>query len=347
MKKSTLETLHEQLFTETDGIKFSKLKDKLIKKYGESNREEVLDILTQYVRSGKILHWREFLMSDIAELVKRNEEKYRDFFEWTLNHKKFAYWGVEGLLKTTGKEAYSHMVAVISSGSYAIETRAKAIKEISNFSNQKFDRDLPRDPGYWKLRDLRIEEILEWQRDGYKDGTGYVAPPIHPSLIDPKTDLEKVVAEIDKQLQIERKKNQDLSSPSNWLSVAEESHMSEIKKKWTLPSNYLTFLERYSPIKVSISKKRYFQGLSLYGASDLIKAQAGYSYHATTRKKIKEWPSNLVVIADAGGDPFCIDISQIKNQDAPIFRSEHGMGHWEFVLYAKSFLDFLKNVAKK
>ncbi|SDH58353.1 hypothetical protein [Myroides phaeus] len=53
------------------------------------------------------------------------------------------------------------------------------------------------------------------------------------------------------------------------------------------------------------------------------------------------------IIADAGADPYCIDINQITDQDAPIYTSMHGTGQWEFELYADSFLSFLKEIAGK
>ena len=120
-----------------------------------------------------------------------------------------------------------------------------------------------------------------------------------------------------------------------------------IREKWKLPENYLLFLKNYSPIQVFIDNKKYFQGLHLYGASELIKRQEGYSFNPLTNKSIDEWPMNFVVIADAGADPYCIDINQIKENDAPIYTSMHGNGEWEFELYADSFLTFLKEIAGK
>ena len=85
--------------------------------------------------------------------------------------------------------------------------------------------------------------------------------------------------------------------------------------------------------------------MHLYGASELIKRQEGYSFNPVTNKTIDEWPTNFVVIADAGADPYCIDINQIKENDSPIYTSMHGNGEWEFELYADSFLTFLKEIA--
>ena len=45
MAVSPLAALHRKLFDETDGVKFSKLKDRLLKKHAGDDRLAVLDIL--------------------------------------------------------------------------------------------------------------------------------------------------------------------------------------------------------------------------------------------------------------------------------------------------------------
>ncbi len=146
---------------------------------------------------------------------------------------------------------------------------------------------------------------------------------------------------------MQRTKNQDLSNPTNWLVIADETDILDIEKKWKLPENYLLFLKNYSPLNVYIDSKKYFQGLRLYGASELLKRQGGYSFNPIINQTIDEWPKNFVVIADAGADPYCIDINQLKDNDAPVYTSIHGTGNWEFELYADSFLNFLKEIAGK
>ena len=340
----TIKQLEEKLFNESDGTKFSKMKDKLIKLFCESDREKVLEILTQYSKNGKMLHWRAFLLIDIIKLVNEGETGYIDFFEWTITQPKLAYWGIDGLLKTKGKKAYPSLIELVQNEKNSIETRAKAIKSISVYSKQLFDRDLPEDPGYWKVENLRIQELLDWQKHGYKDGIGYAEPQIHPTLKNPQSELEKAVAKLDKELECERKRRQDLSNPSNWLAIADSAKIDEIERKWKLPEIYLTFLKYYSPIDVFIDNGKFFQGLNLYGANELIESQGGYSFNSLTGEVIEDWPLNFVVIADAGADPYCIDIGNIKDNDAPIYTSWHGEGEWEFEKYADSFIEFLKDI---
>ncbi|OOG19355.1 hypothetical protein BWD42_05320 [Sphingobacterium sp. CZ-UAM] len=347
MTDKNLQKLRQQIVDETDGGKFSKLTEKLLKKYSSTDREYVLNILTEYARNGQILHWRNFLMTDIIKLVNEDEANYADFFEWCITQPELTYWGIDGLLKTSGKQSYPALIEILKNESINTSIRAKAIKSISLFSRQAFDRELPKDPGYWKVADLRIEEIEIWQKNGFQDGDGYPKPKTHNSLENPKTELEKIASKLNRKLQAQRAKNPDLSNPTNWLVVADKTDILNIEKKWKLPENYLLFLKNYSPLNVFIDSKKYFQGLHLYGASELITRQEGYSFNPVTNKSIADWPKNFVVIADAGADPYCIDINEITENDAPIYTSIHGSGEWEFELYADNFLTFLKEIAEK
>jgi hypothetical protein len=347
MTDKNLQKLRQQIVDETDGGKFSKLIEKLLKKYASTDREYVLEILTDYARNGQIFHWRNFLLNDIIELVNEGEANYAEFFEWCVTQLELTYWGIDGLLKTNGRKSFSALIEILKNESLKTSIRAKAIKSISVFSKQPFDRELPKDPGHWKVEDLRIEEIETWQKNGFQDGEGYTQPKTHISLENPKTELEKIASKLNKKLEAQRTKNQDLSNPANWLTIADETDILNIEKRWKLPENYLLFLKNYSPLKVFIDSRKYFQGLHLYGASDLIKRQEGYSFNPVTNKTIDEWPENFVVVADAGADPYCIDINQIKENDAPIYTSIHGNGEWKFELYADSFLTFLKEIARR
>jgi SMI1 / KNR4 family (SUKH-1) len=347
MIDNNLDKLKKQIINETNGIKFHKLLQKLLKIYSLTDREDVLQILTEYSKNGKILHWRNFILPDIVKLVNEEEDKYTNFFEWCVTLPELIYWGIDGLLKTKGKKAFVTLIDLAKNENLKVSIRAKSIKSISLYSKQLFDRNLPKDPGYWELEDLRIGEVERWQKNGYQEGQGYSKPETHVSLENPKTEFEKIVSKLNKKLEAKRSKSQDLSNPTNWLIIAKEKDILRIEKKWRLPKNYLLFLRNYSPLNVFIDSKKYFQGLHLYGAPDLIKRQDGYSFNSITNKTIDDWPKNLVVIADAGADPYCIDINKIKNNDAPIYTSIHGEGEWDFKLYANSFQTFLKEIAGK
>ncbi len=135
---------------------------------------------------------------------------------------------------------------------------------------------------------------------------------------------------LEKKLAASRKKEQDLAQPSNWLTIASAADMAGIAQRWALPEHYRRFLACHSPLRVLIDSQQYFQGLSLYGAAGLIKAQHGYAWNPVSGETIAGWPEQYLVIADAGADPYCLDLGAIADGDAPVYHAEHGMGAWCF-----------------
>lgn len=344
MADKTITTAAQQLFAEKDGSKFSLQKDKLIKNFAGKDRHAVINILIQYSREGALLHWRNFLLTDIIRLAAPGEKAYSSFFEWTLTVPELSYWGVEGLLKTSGREAYAQLVELAANPGTAIAVRANAIKRLSQYSRQLFDRELPSDPGYWKPEQLRMNELLAWQQAGYPDGTGYPSPQVHPSLLHPGTPFEKLIAKLDKQLEKSRRKNKDQANPRNWLVMADEKDMDKISAAWQLPAIYAQFLRQYSPLKVVVAGHGFIEGLHLYGATELLQRQEGYSFNAVTQQVLEDWPKHMLVIGDDGADPYCLDLSAVKDGDAPVYTSLHGQGRWEFELYADSFTAFIQRL---
>lgn len=349
-----IEELKMKLFAETDGSKFWNLKSKLIKTYSEQARETVIDILIKYLigcRMGmldiekKVFHLQNDVVSDLVDLIHKGENKYGFFFEWTLTIPDLTYWGIDGLLKAKGNEAYGKLIDLIKEENNALNLRAKAVKSLAVYSKQPFDKGLPEDPGFWEITDFNITTLTEWQQKGYPNGVGYAEPAVHPALVNPVTELEKCASKLDKKLAKARKKEQDLANPSNWLVIANETDIAAIKQKWVLPEIYLLFVKNFSPLNVYIEKKIFNYGLHLYGAKDLIEGQNGYSYNPVTKTKIEEWPSNFLVIGDDGADPYCIETGRSADQEVRVYTCEHGLGTWDFELFADSFLDFLKGLA--
>lgn len=345
--QAKIDKLEKSIIEETDGSKLHRLIKALIKLSDESTRERILEILIHYRREGKVLHFRNFILADIVKLVEEREDKYGEFFASSLTQPTLAYWSVDGLLKTRGEAAYPVLVAMISNEETELSVKAKAIKEMSLCSGQDFDRELPSDPGHWKQEMLRVDEVLKWAGSGYPRGKGYAAPITHPSLAQPKTRLELVAAKLEKKLVKERKKRAtDPTSPTNHLVVAEEQDIQMLEATYHLPQHYLDFLRFYSPLRVwiELSDEDFSAVIHLYGAQELIKNQEGYAYNPVRQEKIEDWPTNLLVIADIGNDPICIDLNAIQDGDAPICFAEHGQGRWDFQPYADSFLDFLEEL---
>jgi hypothetical protein len=256
------------------------------------------------------------------------------------------YWSIDGLLKTKGKKAYSKLVEIIIDDNISLERRWKATKAISIYSKQTFDRKLPLDSREWDINDcIRTNEILDWQKNGYEDGSGYEQPQSHQSLLNPITEFEKLMAKLEKKLLKQRALRQDGANPSNWLVIANEKQLIKIKQKWTLPKVYLDFLENYSPLNVTISNREFYNTFGLYGVDNLIENQDGYSFISTPKyEELNDWPKGFVVIADHGCDPFCINTNVVINGDSPIFTSYHGEGEWDFQLVSRSFTDFIRKI---
>jgi hypothetical protein len=161
-----IQQFEKELFDESDGSRFSRM----IEQFKKEFETETLPVLKRYVREGKIVHWRNFLLPDIIDLIDDNDNTHSEFFEWALTQKELAYWSVDGMLKSAGRNAYGPLTAMAANDSTPLQLRAKIIKSLALHSKQAFDRELPKDPGYWKKEDLRLEELRSWQENGFPKG---------------------------------------------------------------------------------------------------------------------------------------------------------------------------------
>ncbi len=267
-------------------------------------------------------------------------------FQRGLFDPQIRYWSILGYINSAGKGAYEELAKLANDGTIRLAERTQAVKCLATFSRQPFDRRLPSDPGHWKEADLRLSEVLAWADAGYPDGKGFAEPTRHPALDDPKSELEKVVSRLDKKLARKRRERQDLAEPTDWLALADPADIDRIGARWDLPSTYLDFLARFSPIKATIANRRFYNHFQLFGAGELIEAQDGYSYNPVEQQPLEDWPSHLVVVASHGGDPFVLDLSKSDGTDAPVDTAEHGAGVWDFSREADSFTAFLETLAK-
>lgn len=174
---------------------------------------------------------------------------------------------------------------------------------------------------------------------------GYLESIRDEGLLVPKTPFEKVVSRIEHELSKIRNLEQDPTIASNWLIPAASVDINIIKEKWNLPSIYLEFLTRFSPLNVTVCNDEFYNGgLDLFGASELIRGQEGYSVNSHTGQPILDWPAHYIVIAYHAGDPFVLNLSESNGTDAPVDIAEHGLGTWEFTRYADSFCNFLQDL---
>src|SRR5262249_16798035 len=83
--------------------------------------------------------------------------------------------------------------------------------------------------------------------------------------------------------------------------------------------------------------------LSLFAASDLSEAQAGYRWTGAERTPSPAWHPEWVVIGSVFGDPFFVDTS---HRDCPVLFARHGAERWSPVLVAPSMVAFIDGLAR-
>ncbi|HEY7330937.1 MAG TPA: SMI1/KNR4 family protein [Gemmataceae bacterium] len=317
-----------------------------LSKLAQKGNQHAQEALALYVREGRINHMRVYACSCLAESVKEPHVELAALFREGLSVPELRYWSILGYINSAGKDAYEELTKIAGDRLIPLGDRGQAIKCLARFSKRPFDRHLPSDPGHWEETDLRLSEVTTWANEGYPDGQGYSPPSRHTALDQPRTDFEKIVSLLDKKLAKKREKRQDLADPTNWLTVAAPEDIQRLKARWKLPSVYLDFLTRFSPVNVTIENPKLYNHFQLFGAGELIEAQDGYSFDPVEQTPIDDWPPHLVVIASHGGDPFVLDLSKSNGKDAPVDTAEHGMGVWEFSRVADSFQAFLETLAK-
>jgi hypothetical protein len=344
--KPSIKRLRDTLFATNDGEIGCDAINALAKQATKGD-DDAKAALADYTLKGKLEHLRSFACSSLTYVAGVADHELATVFERGLSDRTIRYWSILGYINQLGRTAYNELTKIACDHSLSVEDRAHAVKCLASHSKQPFDRQLPADPGQWKGDDIRIKEIKAWLKSGYPKGKGYPLPTRHPALDNPKTSLEQLVSRLDKLLARQRKRHQDAASPTNWLAVANDGDLKSVRKRWKFPAVYLNFLTRFSPIKVVLESKRFWNGgLELYGAGELIAAQDGYAFNPVKKKLIRGWPNDYVVIANHGGDPFVLDLSSSDGKDAPVLTAEHGAGKWDFELVSESFAEFLKSLAK-
>ncbi|MBI2690057.1 MAG: SMI1/KNR4 family protein [Acidobacteria bacterium] len=337
--------LRDKLLASKDGIETHRLISRVLRAM-DDHVEDVQSILAEYSKDGPLDHCREYAMARLVKIVPRGGSGFRSLFESGLSDPYTAYWSIEGLIRLVGPASYEQLTAFVLDASQKTEHRAKAIREMALDSGQQFIRGLPSDPGYWKIDQMPLLEFQKWAAAGFPKGPGFQEPVRHPNLDAPRSTVDFAASRLESKLAKYRRECQDIAEPSNWLTPASESELASVQARWSLPSNFVEFLSKFSPLRVTIENRRYYQGLCLYGAADLISGQHGYSYNPTTESALPEWPAYYVVIADHAADPLVLDLSGNPTADAPILTAMHGTGTWEFSKEAPSFLALLERLAR-
>jgi len=340
-----IDDLKASLFAATDGSVACDAINSLAKLAKKGNKE-AKEVLAACVSDGSIDFMRKFACARLTETATEADAALATVFSRGLSDEHLRYWSILGLVLSEGKGAYDELIRIAKDTTTPLVERCHAVKCLAQSSKQPFDRHLPSDSDYWKEADLRLDEIVLWRDRGCPDGQGYSEPRRHAALDEPKTPFEEIVSRLDKKLAKQRRACQDPANPTGWLAIASPEDINNIKSRWNLPAVYLDFLTRFSPIKVIIESRRFYNPFQLFGAAELIAAQDGYSYNSIEKKVLEEWPAHLVVIASHGGDPFVLDLSKSDGNDAPVDTAEHGVGVWDFTREADSFSQFLRALAR-
>jgi hypothetical protein len=343
MKK--LDDLKVALFAANDARVACDAINKLTK-YAEKGSAEAKQTLAHYAKGGQIDHMREHACASLAGTVNETDAEFVSLFRQGLSDPAISFWSILGCINSAGRAAYADLVRLAEDETVRLQERAHAVKCLARSSGQRFDRGLPSNPGFWIATDLRIDEVRTWAKNGYPDGEGYSKPQRHAALDNPTTEFEGIVSRFDKKLAKRREDPPDFANPMDWLALAAPEDMQRIKAKWDLPSLYLDFLTRFSPVKVVLESQKFYNGFQLFGAAELIEAQDGYSFNPIEQQPIEDWPAHFVVIASHGGDPYVLDLSKSDGNDAPIKTAQHGTGFWKFRQIAASFHEFLQQLAK-
>jgi hypothetical protein len=340
----TVQELQGQLREARDGKAAYDAFEALARK-AKAGDPSALQVLIDYARGGKFDHVRGFICSGLAEQAVAGDSVLLAFFKEGLRDPVRGYWSILGYLRVAERESYKLLAEVALDPNVPLEQRAHAVKCLAGHAGQRFAKGAPSDPGHWTEQHIKAVEIQAWIQAGYPAGAGHVKPTRDAALDSPKTPLEKVVAKLECKLAKYRKRDQDPANPTNWLTPASPEDLKNIRQRWNVPPVYTALLTRFSPLGVWLEGKQFVNGLTLFGASDLIPGQAGYS-ESPDRKPLDGWPAHLLVIGADGGDPYVLDLKSLCGDDAPVLTAMHGAGKWEFRPVAESFVHFLETLTK-
>ncbi|WP_295565905.1 hypothetical protein [uncultured Stenotrophomonas sp.] len=120
----------------------------------------------------------------------------------------------------------------------------------------------------------------------------------------------------------------DLHARFARFGLLRAQHEGDWQGPFPLPPVLTRFYAQVGPLGHEINAKVGNAGITLPGLDVWIPPlrrlwghQAGYRWHGVSGKPIDNWPSNWLVIADRGADPFILDLD-----DGRVLFSHHGAG---------------------
>lgn len=349
--------MKEILLTTTSPKEFIETIKKYTKKISKKlTPDEYIDEMIDIFKNNKIHFHNGFVLHFIIDMLKSCNTPYYKADElanyllshydserpeimnpWNIVDEK--YWIISLVPRLIGKRSYDFLIDVLHNEN-DMELKYMSMKMLATVSKQTFDRNIPKVYHYHEPNCIiRYDEIEQWIADGCPDGEGYPSPNLDDALETPVTDLEQVAAKLNTKLK-PKQDNDDYSSYTNFLVVANKEKVNYLQEKYQLGGNYLEFLTRFSPCNVLIEKGMY--EVNLYGVDVLEEKQIGYSV-SNDGKSFEDWPSSYLVIADRMADPYCIDL---RKENSKVYIANHGEGEWKFRKAYNSFEDFLLYLAK-
>lgn len=120
----------------------------------------------------------------------------------------------------------------------------------------------------------------------------------------------------------------DLHASFARFGLLRAQHEGDWQGPFPLPPVLAHFYAQVGPLGDELSAKVGAAGITIPGLDVWIPPlqrlwshQAGYRWHGISGEPIDSWPSNWLVIADRGADPFILDLD-----DSRVLFSHHGAG---------------------
>jgi hypothetical protein len=344
MAKISTQKLEQQLFDAPNVGDANDALEKLKKRMAVE--PTAIHAVQRYALEGKFPVTRAWCLGALNEIVQANDLKFNQHFEHGLHDNAYsmiAYYSLLGLLKTRGSDAYGFLVETFQQfPDRSVNTYL--LQALSQRSKQQFDLGLQGDAGHWSPEEVkkRLPLVIEWAKAGFQEGIGYtpIIPTRDAALDNPQTPFEHLMVKLEQRL--ERIPGREgYEAPKGWLSPANSDDLKRITTRWSLPKVYLEFLTRFSPLRADLEISKHAvpkdSGYSVFGASELEKAQEGW-----------HWIENHLVIAQgfSGHAVVVLDLSQSDGHDAPVL-SGYIDGGGELGKAFVSFQAFLEELVIK
>ncbi|HFF6202965.1 hypothetical protein A7X64_14600 [Stenotrophomonas maltophilia] len=120
----------------------------------------------------------------------------------------------------------------------------------------------------------------------------------------------------------------DLHASFARFGLLHAQHERDWQGPFPLPTALASFYAQVGPLGEEINARVGRAGITVPGLDVWIpplqrlwSQQAGYRWHGVSGERINDWPSNWLVIAHRGADPFILDLD-----DGRVLFSHHGAG---------------------